>query len=390
MSTPTSLSNRRSALLAAGSTLACIAAGIALSPLVSPALCNIHQVARFFGMAIFAMVGLAGLAFALAVLTARQAQRTQPATPPHDAGFAAIAESSLDAILLLEAARDHAGNIDDFSIRYLNHHAQRLIDLPADTLLHGRLCQLLPVFRTEGLFSQYREIALTGQRMITEFPIQDPHINATWLRCSIAKMGDGVVITACDLTERRRFEQGLLHASQHDALTALPNRSLLDDRIQQSIERARRNHYATAVLILDIDGFTQINEQHGRDAGDHVLKTVASRLRSAVRATDSVFRLGGDEFVILFSDLSTYEPIADFARKVVISLLPPIVWRHSALNVSASIGVATYPQGGSSPETLLVQADIAMYRMKRAHGETLAATTLTTQFDLAPFSLSIG
>ena len=159
-------------------------------------------------------------------------------------------------------------------------------------------------------------------------------------------------------------------------------------RLQQIIERARRNRNAAAVMMLDIDHLKRINDSHGRTAGDHVLRVVSLRLREAVRATDSVFRLGGDEFVILFTDVPTHGPVADFARKIVVSLFAPVMWNGHQLDVSASVGVAMYPAAGSTPETLLVQADIEMYRMKRTRVAQVMPTPRMLPAEFANFALS--
>ncbi|ADW69921.1 GGDEF domain-containing protein [Granulicella tundricola] len=289
----------------------------------------------------------------------------------NEARFLATAESSMDAVFLLDAVRDPAGEIEDFRFTYLNQRAQQLFNIPNnDVVVGAKLCELLPSYRSEGFFDQYKQVVLTGKPSTSEFSIKDAQINATWLRYSIVKLADGIAVAASDLTSQKEAENKIRHMAQHDPLTGLPNRTLLDDRIQQAIERAIRYRQNAAVLLLDLDTFKSINDTYGHAAGDEVLKTVAARLRSAVRATDSVFRLGGDEFVIVLGDLATKGPIVDFTRKIFVSLLPPIPWEDQALNISASIGVANYPGDGATPEALLVQADIAMYRMKRGRAST--------------------
>jgi diguanylate cyclase (GGDEF)-like protein len=285
----------------------------------------------------------------------------------NEARFKATAEASMDALFLLDAVRNAVGEIEDFRFTFLNQKAQHLLNLPSESILGARLCELMPMHRTEGFFNQFKQVALTGVPSVTEFSVKDEQINASWLRYSVVKMEDGIAIVASNLTEQREAEYRIRRMAQLDRLTGLPNRSLLDDRIHQAIERAIRYRHNAAVLMLDLDNFRQLNKVHGMAAGDEVLRTIAARLRKTVRATDSVFRLGADEFVIVLGDLASKGPAVDFARKIFVSLMPPIPWQQEILNVSASIGVANYPDDGATPEALLVQADIAMCRMKRNH-----------------------
>ena len=301
--------------------------------------------------------------------------------------FVALAEGSLHAIFVLEAERGPAGGIADFSFRFINERAVAILGVEAGNAVGARMQALMPFLAAEGYAEQLREVVRTGEPLTCECAVRDEQVRATWIRLSAVRFEDGVLLTVVDLTEQKELETQLCHRAQHDALTGLPNRMLLDDRIQQALERAKRNRGAAAVMMLDIDGLECINEAHGRVAGDQVLKVVATRLRRAVRATDSVFRLGGDEFVVLFSDVAGDGPVKDFARKIVVSLLPPICWKGTNLHVSASVGMAMYPTAGTTPETLLVEADIDMYRAKRCRRAQQALETKVDGAELRRFSL---
>lgn len=306
---------------------------------------------------------LASVRFALAELQDLRARAEE--SDRHQARFLALAAGSVDAVFVLQAVRDEQEQVEDFAFSFLNSKAYDLLALPAGNIQGARAGSLLPFLQTEGLLTQYKNLLQTGGTSVDEFAVDQAEVHATWLRVSAMKFEDGVLLTATDLSEQKEFERQLCQMAHHDQLTKLPNRALLDDRIQQSIERARRNHHSAAVLILDIDNFKVINDTFGHAAGDHVLKTVANRLRDSIRASDSVFRLSGDEFVIVFSDVSTQVPVADFSSKIVIALLAPIAWNEQTFNISASIGTAMYPTAGTTPEGLLVQADIEMHRVKR-------------------------
>jgi diguanylate cyclase (GGDEF)-like protein/PAS domain S-box-containing protein len=167
-----------------------------------------------------------------------------------------------------------------------------------------------------------------------------------------------------DITEQVRYEERLEHQATHDVLTGLPNRSLLDDRILQATAHASRSGTLAALLFLDLDQFKFVNDSLGHDVGDRLLVAVAERLGRAMRQGDTVARLGGDEFVIVLCGIARGEDVAEVARKVLDELRPTFQLDGRDLFVSASIGIALYPQDGEDSHTLLKYADIAMYRAK--------------------------
>ena len=163
--------------------------------------------------------------------------------------------------------------------------------------------------------------------------------------------------------ERHLANQRVAHLAYHDSLTDLPNRALFLDRLQQAILRSQRDRRGLAVLLIDLDGFKEVNDALGHHAGDLVLQEVAMRLRGALRASDTVARLGGDEFAVLLpgTDVNRAELAA---RKVLHDLEPPFVADGRPLMVSASIGIAGVPWHAATGEELLQKADSAMYVAK--------------------------
>jgi diguanylate cyclase (GGDEF)-like protein len=163
--------------------------------------------------------------------------------------------------------------------------------------------------------------------------------------------------------ERRRVDARLAHLAYHDPLTDLPNRALLHDRLDQATRIATREKTTLALLLLDLNGFKEINDTLGHHAGDRVLQCVASRLRATLREADTVARLGGDEFAVLL-------PFADLdgalltAQKLLQEVEQPCVIDHRSLSVRASLGIASFPEHGGSADTLLQKADVAMYVAK--------------------------
>lgn len=192
-----------------------------------------------------------------------------------------------------------------------------------------------------------------------------------WLTISAVKGADDKIThyvgTMMDITARKAIEQHIHHLAHYDALTDLPNRTLLIDRLHQAIAQARREHSLLALLYLDLDKFKPVNDSFGHDVGDLLLKEVANRLEACVkRETDTVSRLGGDEFVILLSQLDRHSAAGLVAENILTSLNQPFVVQQHTLDISSSVGIAIYPDDGLVANTLMKNADNAMYQAKCA------------------------
>lgn len=169
-----------------------------------------------------------------------------------------------------------------------------------------------------------------------------------------------------DISAMKRHQQRVEGLAFHDALTGLPNRPLLLDRIQQAIATARRSDRQVAVCFADLNGFKAVNDQHGHDAGDELLRVVAARLQECARASDTVARLGGDEFVLLLTALEQEDDAAAVVHRVEASLERPVTLSSGAsVRISSSFGIALGPRDGDDPATLIAAADAAMYLRKR-------------------------
>ncbi|MDF2657614.1 MAG: hypothetical protein K0Q94_405 [Paenibacillus sp.] len=166
------------------------------------------------------------------------------------------------------------------------------------------------------------------------------------------------------MSERKLEEEQMRHKAYYDALTGLPNRFLLQDRLRTAISHASRQGGMLAVLFIDLDGFKHINDTLGHRTGDMLLHAIAGRLRSRLRESDTVSRVGGDEFIILLPDLSERQVAAYVARKLVDEMSKAFVFEGQELFVSASVGISLYPGDGTDSDTLLQKADSAMYRVK--------------------------
>jgi diguanylate cyclase (GGDEF)-like protein/PAS domain S-box-containing protein len=177
----------------------------------------------------------------------------------------------------------------------------------------------------------------------------------------------GAVVVIRDVGAARAASLETSHASQHDVLTNLPNRTLFNDRLRQAISLAERQGKQLAVLFVDLDQFKRINDTLGHTMGDKLLRSVAGRLIACVRRTDTVCRMGGDEFVILLSQVENAEDAAISARKILRAVGAPHIIDNKSVDINVSIGGSTYPGAGQDAESLLSQADAAMYEAKQ-HG----------------------
>jgi len=173
-----------------------------------------------------------------------------------------------------------------------------------------------------------------------------------------------------DITARKEADEHLLHLAQYDALTDLPNRVLLLDRLGQLTKAIRREQSKGAVLFIDLDHFKAINDTLGHAAGDLLLQTVAKRLTDSVRSTDTVARMGGDEFIVTLPQLHQVEDAALVAEKLLAAISTPVMLYDQGLSVSASIGMCIFPDDGANAEELIRNADAAMYQAKNAGRNT--------------------
>jgi diguanylate cyclase (GGDEF)-like protein/PAS domain S-box-containing protein len=170
-----------------------------------------------------------------------------------------------------------------------------------------------------------------------------------------------------DVTARRRSEERLTHAAAHDGLTDLPNRLFFAERLDDAVRVAEHDGASATLLLLDLDGFKMVNDQHGHAAGDLLLRVVADRLRGEIRAGDTVARLGGDEFAILFPGARKVSPLR-LAGRLHRKIGEAIRLGEAMVQVGGSIGIALFPSHGIDATTLMKCADAAMYAAKRAGG----------------------
>lgn len=208
----------------------------------------------------------------------------------------------------------------------------------------------------------------SGVASRVNFPL-DTNTGPQWFEFHVAACGAAneaieLLTVGRDISSQLATEQRLRHLATHDALTGLPNRPLLSDRLRMAIAQARRTGRGFTVLALDLDGFKKVNDALGHGVGDELLRVAGRRLRETLRDVDTLARVGGDEFVAVLPNAATESEIQIVARRMISTIHLPFEIDGHALYVSASIGAATYPAHGDSEVRLLAHADTAMYRAK--------------------------
>jgi diguanylate cyclase (GGDEF)-like protein len=237
-----------------------------------------------------------------------------------------------------------------------------------DHFLHHKLCDVLPFTNVpdcrRGLVELQTSESIAFEHWSLE--AQDQSIVEVEFVGNVYQV-DGSRIVQCnlrDITSRKQAEARIHYMALHDALTGLPNRALLQDRLNQAITLANRNNTRVGVMMLDLDQFKHINDSLGHHIGDRLLEEVAERIKMCVRESDIVARLGGDEFVIALPTVNDNQDIEEVAQKLLSALLDPFQVEGNDLKVSGSIGVGQYPTDGDDAGALLRAADTAMYAAK--------------------------
>jgi diguanylate cyclase (GGDEF)-like protein len=287
------------------------------------------------------------------------------------AQFKGAAESSLDAYFLMDAVRDRRGGVVDFRIRYLNASGEVLVARPSEDIAGRTLREVMPDEQARYLIARYTRIVATGTSLSEELRMSATDASAPWIAHQAVKLGDGVSVTARDITHRKNVERQLRSRAENDALTGLPNRALFFDRLGSALAQARQASSGVGVLFLDVDHFKLVNDTHGHAVGDRVLIEFGRRLRAAVRVTDTVARLGGDEFAILLPRVEGFAPAERIANDILDAMRAPFVIGALQLVVGTSIG-AGLSAGHDTAEALVGRADRSLYHAKRSGRGTFA------------------
>lgn len=288
---------------------------------------------------------------------------------------AALQESEVRIRAILDTALDAFVVMDSNGmVAAWNAEAERLFGYPREEAVGRKLADLIvpPAYReahARGLahFLETGEGSLVGGRIEVTAISKDQNEFPIELSITSIREGNSTFFSAFarDITERKRAESKINFMAYHDRLTELPNRELFYDRMSQAIAQARRKHGRLALLFLDLDGFKDVNDRYGHEAGDTVLKVVAKRMHACVRGVDTVARLGGDEFTIILVELEKAADASNIAKKIIQKLSEPIILNDSQrCGIGASIGISLYPEDGYELDKLMSAADAAMYESK--------------------------
>ena len=303
------------------------------------------------------LIGLAAVRGSRVIGAARRANTRMARS---ERRYRALSANSSDAVVLIDAD----GRIVGDSQRTLL--AGRHVDFALGSDLIGLVA--------EGDRAAFRAVVersctQAGDVLGGEFRLTGTGSSDVWIVARVVNLledGDveAIVVTLHDITARKQAENELTHHAFHDSLTGLANRALFWDRIDHALDRRGRTGQDPSVLYIDLDGFKGVNDTLGHDAGDALLRQVATRIGAVVRSGDTVARLGGDEFAVLIEDTQvTADDSAMLARRIIEAMGDPVSIGGRQVSISASVGVAT-ADADSTPTTLLRDADIAMYRAK--------------------------
>lgn len=273
-----------------------------------------------------------------------------------------LKQSNQEIVNILESITDAFFAINvDWKFTYINKQAEMLFEQNREKLLGTDIWTTLP--EASKWFRDKFDKAIASKTAIHAEQYYPP-LNL-WLEIhAYPDQNGGLSLYLQDITSRKISEQRINFLATHDVLTELPNRLMLIDRINQAMSRKEWHKTNIAILFVDLDRFKHINDSFGHRVGDHLLKAISDRLKSIIRGGDTVSRLGGDEFVILLTDLASSRHAFNIAEKIQTAFTQYFDILGNAIFSTASIGISAYPGDGENAETLITNADAAMYRAK--------------------------
>jgi len=254
----------------------------------------------------------------------------------------------------------------EFTITAFNHAAERIEKIGSAEVIGRNVTEVFPGVSKMGLLEALRRVWQSGaaEKCPVSF-YQDGRISG-WRENYVMKLRCGEIVAIYDdVTERKQEEERAHYLAHYDALTHLPNRTLIADRIRQALAKAKRDKTRMALMYVDLDNFKPVNDELGHDVGDLLLQEVAKRLQDCMRESDTAARTGGDEFIVLLPTIDAESDAIVVAEKICHALDQPFELAGHRLDISCSVGVAVYPEHGGSEEQLVKHADIAMYHAKQ-------------------------
>ena len=299
--------------------------------------------------------------------------QAEAALRAREARFRALVQQASDIVVVFNAVG---------GLVYASPGLERVLGHPLETYADELRVDLVHPADQSAVNRMWESVVATpgaGQRIT--FRVTTADGTWVWLETHVSNFlhvpeVGGMVINARDVTEQKRLESELRHLALHDPLTGLPNRTLLADRMEQALRQAALDGKRVGVLFVDLNGFKQVNDAFGHEAGDELLYAIGQRLRSTLQGAETVARLGGDEFVLLLPAIQDVRQVSTFAEQVRAAMTDPFTCRGGEVPIGVTIGVAVSEPGLLKPDILLRDGDAAMYRAKRAgRGQVLLHTS---------------
>jgi len=275
-------------------------------------------------------------------------------------------EEAGEGFFINRPVRDAQGVVRDFDIVDCNQFGADMFGKHPMQLIGHRLSEFYQGALFEAACTRLRQALETGvyDQELPVHPAPEQPLKAQWIRYKAVRAGDDLAVTVRDISESKAHLSELERRSNSDALTGLPNRYWIQHYLPGAIAHARAGGQRLAVLFIDLDGFKTVNDVLGHAAGDELLRTVGKRLTTAVRPRDHVVRLGGDEFVVVLEQAGSVEDVEHVAARVLGAFRDGFHLQQSTQVLNASIGISLFPEHGDDAQTLLKNADIAMYSVK--------------------------
>ena len=287
-----------------------------------------------------------------------QNERLQQTLRESEAQLRHLIESAPMPLIIVRAG--------DQRILYANERALQQFALSTDSMQGRSLAE----FHVDEQIRTDLPAMLSRQGSVRDYEVHLRDVNGReyWVLLSAQPIRYagvvGLLVALADIDVRKRMQEDMKRKAMHDQLTGLPNRAMFMESLERAVRKARRRQGRVSVLFIDLDHFKQVNDTMGHAAGDRLLQAVAERLASAVRQSDLVARLAGDEFVVLIEDHKGPEEVMIVAQKVVGFLHRPVLLEWREVNISGSVGIASYPEDGDDVDSLVKNADAAMYQAK--------------------------
>ena len=271
-------------------------------------------------------------------------------------------EATFNSMIDLVSVQDKGAKVVKVNKAYVD-----VLRIKPEEIIGKRCYELFPGAKNSRLICPHKKVLRTKKSAVTRFFEPQLGIYFEASTSPILNQKSEVIGTVCvvkDITERQKKEEQLYYMATHDGPTGLPNRSLFNDHLLLALHRAHRNHQKLAIMLIDMDRFKDVNDTLGHKVGDKLLRAIADRFKSCLRKSDIIARMGGDEFLLFLSPINQTEDAYTAAQKILTASQKPFVVDGREITITPSIGIAIYPTNGKDIDSLVKNADIAMYNAK--------------------------